>query len=52
VGEDYTDMMRWNESLHTYYPGDTEALRPMVVLKAGTVFTSGTGLKTDPYIVE
>ncbi|MBR5670056.1 BsaA family SipW-dependent biofilm matrix protein [Candidatus Saccharibacteria bacterium] len=52
VGEDYTDMMRWNESLHTYYAGDTEALRPMVVLKAGTVFTSGTGLKTDPYIVE
>ena len=52
VGEDYTDMLRWNESLHTYYAGDTEALRPMVVLKAGTVFASGTGLKTDPYIVE
>ena len=52
VGEDYTDELRWNDGLHTYYTGDTEGLRPMVVLKAGTRFTSGNGLKTSPYIVE
>jgi uncharacterized repeat protein (TIGR02543 family) len=31
---------------------DERGLRPMVSLKAGTEFASGTGLSTDPYIVE
>ncbi|MBR3322556.1 hypothetical protein IKG13_00625 [Candidatus Saccharibacteria bacterium] len=30
----------------------TDGLRPLVSLKSGTKYTSGTGLKTDPYIVE
>ncbi len=30
----------------------TAGLRPAVTLKAGTTFITGTGLKTDPYIVE
>ncbi|MBR6166503.1 BsaA family SipW-dependent biofilm matrix protein [Candidatus Saccharibacteria bacterium] len=37
-------------SQHGVY--DSYGLRPVVTLKAGTEYARGTGLKTDPYIVE
>lgn len=53
---DYFDwksyMFHWNTYLldDEVAPGNY-AIHPMVSLKAGTEFASGTGLKTDPYIV-
>ena len=42
----------WGDELFdTYVNYEGYGLRPMVSLKAGTEFASGTGLKTDPYIV-
>ena len=43
----------WNSQLQgSYYVAFTRGLRPMVSLKSGAEFASGTGLQTDPYIVE
>ena len=39
----------WGSSGYDYY-FDGE-LRPLVSLKEGTIYASGTGLKTDPYII-
>ncbi len=42
----------WYSSSYSDYVGEGGlGLRPLVSLKAGTSFISGTGLKTDPYIV-
>ncbi len=41
------DMRLGGDQIHT-----TSGFRPVVSLKAGLEFTSGTGLKTDPYIIE
>jgi len=40
----------WNSNMSSSST-TARGLRPMVSLKAGTEYTSGTGLKTDPYIV-
>ncbi len=42
----------WSAGLNNDYIGDRNGFRPMVSLKSGTEFVSGTGLQTDPYIVE
>ena len=45
-----TTMLDGVVSSHGTY--ETDYLRPVVSLKAGTKYASGTGSKTDPYIVE
>jgi hypothetical protein len=43
----------WNSNLSSGdYVSSASGLRPLVSLKSGMEFASGTGLKTDPYIVE
>jgi hypothetical protein len=42
----------WYSYMFDYGIDWTRGLRPMVSLKSGTEFASGTGLQTDPYIVE
>ena len=41
----------WARKLLGNGGADTAGLRPMVSLKSGTEYTSGSGLATDPYIV-
>ncbi|MBR3322525.1 InlB B-repeat-containing protein [Candidatus Saccharibacteria bacterium] len=42
----------WRSPLGYGVPGDSIGLRPLVSLKNNIEFVSGTGLQTDPYIVE
>ena len=47
----YAHESTWNLGLGNYGVSNPFGLRPLVSLKAGTSFASGTGLKTDPYII-
>ncbi len=47
-----SNMFRWYVGQGAYDVDDEFALRPLVSLKAGIEFMGGTGLSTDPYIVE
>ena len=42
----------WISALDYDSVGEASGLRPLVSLKSGMEFVSGTGLQTDPYIVE
>ena len=46
----YANVYRWT-TVNSESVNATLGLRPLVSLKAGTNFVSGTGLRTDPYIV-
>lgn len=46
------EFIWWYSNLSDYNSCDIGGFRPMVSLKAGTEVASGSGLKTDPYIIE
>ena len=48
----HAGLFVWTKETYLNGVFESRGVRPVVSLKAGTVFTSGTGLKTDPYIVE
>ena len=50
--DDATREFTWTSNLSSQNTDDAHGLRPLVSLKNSTEFVSGTGLQTDPYIVE
>ena len=48
----YAFEFRWDSFLSDNGVNYAHGLRPLVSLKSGTEFASGSGLSTDPYIVE
>jgi len=51
-GDDGASVFVWGTGQTLRLPWGHRGLRPMVSLKSGMQFASGTGLRTDPYIVE
>ena len=45
-------LFGWSSQMGYWYASGESGLRPVVSLKAGTEVASGSGLATDPYIIE
>jgi hypothetical protein len=50
--DDAAREFTWTSNLSSQKTDDAHGLRPLVSLKNNTKLISGTGLQTDPYIVE